>query len=40
VAKVDGVGEPGDGEFNFAVTRFNIFRIFRVPWVNSITYRC
>lgn len=37
--KIDGIGEPGNTEFEFAFGGFDVLRIFWVPGVDSVTYR-
>jgi hypothetical protein len=37
-AKVDGVGEPGDGELDLAVAGFDVFGVFWVPGVDGVAY--
>lgn len=36
-AVVDGVGEPGDGEFKLAFGGLDILWVFWVPWINGVT---
>jgi hypothetical protein len=37
IAEVDGVGEPGDGEFEFAFGGFHVEGVVRVPRVDTVT---
>lgn len=38
-AEVDGVCEPGDGEFEFAGACFGVFWVFGVPGFGPVTFK-